>query len=203
MHSPPLTPEEPRRESRSYPSYTHAPLKRFYSSPPFLQPSSSPPHPAITPGLTQLIVSEGVECRTLFEISSCVSRRIIRDNLNLRHLPREFTPMPTGRSRAKRFYLSALDPPRLPDLPACLHACLYGLPVRPAYLPGRERFAHSSIPSRLLFAFSTRNLFWRGVTSKWTNPLCNQNEKQQSAQTVALIPRTHRKPIHGFLHDVI
>lgn len=33
-------------------------------------------------------------CRALYEISFYVSFRIIRDNLNLRHLPLQFTPMP-------------------------------------------------------------------------------------------------------------
>lgn len=47
-------------------------------------PSGSSLSLAITPAL-QLIVSEG--CRTLFEISFYVSSGIIRDNLNLRHLP--------------------------------------------------------------------------------------------------------------------
>jgi len=80
--------------SQSYPSYTRVSLKRFYSVPfPTLSLSLSLVRlsPAITRTL-QLIVSE--RCRTLFEISSYVSFGIIRDNLNLRHLPHEFTSMP-------------------------------------------------------------------------------------------------------------
>lgn len=188
-------------KSRSYPSYTHAPLKRFYSAPPFPR---NPP---------SLVSSSRDNARPYTTDCERGMSHPIR-NFLLRFAPdhprqlKSSTPSsrvhldaPIGRcSRAKHFYLSALDPPRLPIRPVC--------PRGPLCV--RERAMSDSLIVRyrrdyrpLLLPFSMRNLFFRGVTSKWTNPLCNQNEKQQSAQTVALIPGTHRKPIRGFLHDVI
>jgi len=77
--------------SQSYPSYARLSEEVLFRA--VLNPLARL-SPAITPAL-QLIVSEG--CRTLFEISSYVSFGIIRDNLNLRHLPREFTSVPIDR----------------------------------------------------------------------------------------------------------
>lgn len=108
-------------ESRSYPSYTHAPLKRFYSAPPFPR---NPP---------SLVSSSRDNARPYTTDCERGMSHPIR-NFLLRFAPdhprqlKSSTPSsrvhldapPIGRcSRAKHFYLSALDPPRLPIRPVC------------------------------------------------------------------------------------